>query len=161
MKKLSLLILCLLAICNSFSQNDTLTKYVILTENQAKSTIKDLVAYDGLKLVSIEQNNRIINLEQQNFTYWRIINTKDSIIGKKDEIIKLQDKFINNKQLIEFHTYVGVSTYNLSFSPLSFYGKFSIEFNRFNLQAQLNYLTTSLYNIPNIYYNLNFEYKIF
>lgn len=156
------MILCLLATCKVFTQTDTLkTKYVFLTENQAKSNIKELIFCDGLKLISTEQENRITNLQEQNFTYWRIINTKDSIIGEKDGIIELKDKIINAKKPIEFHTYAGTSIFNLDFNSLSLYGRASIEFKKFNVGAQVNYLINDFYNLPNLYYKINVEYKIF
>lgn len=166
MKKLSLLILCLLAICKSFSQTDTLqqkkTKYVFLTEEQARANIKDLLAYDGLKLISAKQEERIQNLQQQNFSYWRVINLKDSIIAEKDGIIDVQDKIINNRRFVKFHTYVGAETFNLDTRNFVFFGRAELVFiEKLSVGARMNFVTGNLYALPDFYYNITVEYKIF
>ena len=149
--------------CKSFTQNDTLnkTKYVFLTEFQARENIKELIAYDALKLVSVEQDNRIANFKATIAKYETVVKTKNSIIGKKDEIIELKDKIIKAKKPFEFHTYVGVETFNFNFNGLGFYGRAAFEFKSINVGAKLNYSPTPVYEIPNVYYNIIVEYKIF
>ena len=163
MKILSVLILCLLVPCKLFSQTDIQkkTKYVFLTEDQARANIKELISYDALKLVSVEQENRIVNFQEQIVLYEKVIKTKDTIIDKKDGIIELQDKVISSKKPIEFHTYVGVETFNLNLNALLFYGRAIFEFKKLSLGAKVNFTPTPLYDMPNAYYNIIFEYKIF
>ena len=58
MFNLKWLILCLLVSFKSFSQQDT-QPVVILTEEQARLVVKDLIQYDNLKLITKKLEDRI------------------------------------------------------------------------------------------------------
>lgn len=161
MIKLKLLILCLLASFSLFSQNDTLPK-VILTENQARSVIKDLIRLDALEETNVVLNKRIDNLLEKEAIYKEVITTKDTIISNKDLIIGIKDEIIDAKKPFEFHTYAGFRTYNLKFNNPIFYGRAQLEFKKLNIGAQLNFQPVVLNSgMDGFYYNLYIEYKIF
>ena len=147
--------------CKIFSQNDTTKKYVILTEEQARANIKELLDYDALKLISVKQEQRISNFQTTILVYKDVVIKKDSIIQYKDEIISLQEKIINAKRFLEFHTYAGVETFNLNFDQISGYFRAALEFKKINIGAKVNFRPVDMYDMPNFYYNLNIEYKIF
>lgn len=159
------MILCLLVACKVFTQTDTqITKpeYVFLTEAQARLNIKELIAYDGLKLISAEQENRITNFQSIVAKYETVVITKDSIIGKKDNIIDLQDKIINAKKPLEFHAYGGARTYNFEFDNPIFYGRAQLEFSKINIGGQINFQpVVPDSSVDGFYYNIYIEYKIF
>jgi len=147
--------------CKIFSQNDTTKKYVILTEEQARANIKELLDYDALKLISVKQEQRISNFQKTILVYKDVVIKKDSIIHYKDEIISLQEKIINAKRFLEFHTYAGVETFNLNLDQISGYFRAALEFEKINIGAKVNFRPVDMYDMPNFYYNLNIEYKIF
>lgn len=144
-----------------FSQNDTLPK-VVLTENQARAVIKDLIRLDGLEQTNVLLNKRIDNLLQKEIIYLEVITTKDTIISNKDLIIGIKDEIIDAKKSFEFHTYAGFRTYNLEFNNPIFYGRAQFEFKKINIGAQFNFQPVVPDNgIDGFYYNLYIEYKIF
>jgi len=160
MLKLKLLILCLLVSFSLFSQNDT--PKIVLTENQAKSVIKDLIRLDALEETNILLNKRIDGLLSKEIIYKEVISTKDTIISNKDKIISIKDEIIDAKKPFGFHSYVGFRTYNLKIDNPIFYGKAQFEFKKINIGAQINFQPV----VPNdeldgFYYNLYIEYKIF
>jgi len=156
-----LLILCLLVTFKVISQTDT-NKYVILTHNQAKKNVKDLIKLDIYKKISTEQDKRIKNLLLNNVIFKEIIVNKDSIISNKDQIIQFKDELINRKKKIEFHGYGGVRTFNIDVAQPIIYFRSQLEFKKINIGAQANYQLIA----PNekslgFYFNLYVEYKIF
>lgn len=163
MKQLSLLILCLFLTCKSFSQIDTPKKnnYVILTEEQASANIKELAAYDGLKRLYAVQERRIDNFKRTISEYEVAASTKNAIIAYKDSIIAVQNKIIKRKSPIEFHSYVGAETFQIQLKNTGVYYKFVVETKKLNFGIRAVYRPNDLYNLPNLYYNLQIEYKIF
>lgn len=165
MRKLSLLILCLLVVCKAFSQRDTLQsnkpRYVFLTEEQARSNIKELIEFDALKEISAKQEERIQNLKATIDAYKRVVANKDSIIGQQDEIIGLQEKIIFAKKPIEIHSYVGLETYQLDWKNPTFYVRGAIELKKFNLGAKGNIRPNRIYGLPHFDFNIYLEFKLF
>lgn len=147
--------------CKVFTQNDIKTNYVFLTEDQAKANIKELIAYDALQLISTKQEERILNFKSTIAKYETVVINKDSIITYKDSIIGVQEKIIKYKKKVEFHTYAGVETFNLNFDQLSGYFRAAIEFKKINIGAKINYRPVQIYDMPDLYYNLHVEYKLF
>ena len=163
MKKLSLLILCLLVTCKVFTQNDTIkkNKYVFLTEEQAKANIKELIEFDALKEISFKQDERINNLKKTIDVYKDVLDNKDVVISKKDEIIDLQNKIINSKKPIEIHSYIGMETFELDYNSPSIYVRGAFEFKKFNIGAKGNYRPKEIYNLPTLDFNIYVEFKLF
>lgn len=165
MSKLSMLILCLFLTCKIFSQIDTLSKkknkYVFLTEEQAKRNIKELIAYDALKLISSEQENRIqnLNLIVQNLD--EVVKTKDSIISIKNNIIKVQEEIIKLQKSVEFNIYGGVEFLNFEFSTPTFYTRAALDFDKWNVGVKLHGRPAEQFNLPHFYGTVNFEIKLF
>lgn len=157
------MILCLLVACKSFTQNDTISKpkYVFLTEDQARANIKELLAYDALKLISAKQEERIQNFQEIIGTFERVVANKDSIISEKDEIIGLQEKIIKTKKPIKFHSYVGMESFGLDFKTPAFYVRSVFEFRKLNLGVRGNARPVQSYNLPYVDFNIYVEYKIF
>jgi len=164
MSKLSLLILCLLVPCSLFSQIDTTkqkTKYVFLTEAQARANIKELIAYDALKLVSEQQEKRIKNLGEQIELYKGVVKKKDSVISYKDSIIDVQDKIINAKWIPKISGYGGLDFIGFDFNNPTFYFRSALEFRKISIGIQLNGRVSDQYNLPNLFGTLRAEFKIF
>ena len=79
---------------NAFSQNDTISKPIVLTKPVAKLVIKDLVQFDGLSKeiqvvqnILTETNNKlsvqtelVTNLKTQVLNYQAIVTSKDEQI---------------------------------------------------------------------------------
>lgn len=79
---------------NVFSQNDTISKPIVLTKPVAKLVIKDLVQFDGLskeiqvvQSILTETNNKLLvqtelvtNLKTQVLNYQSIVTSKDEQI---------------------------------------------------------------------------------
>ena len=79
---------------NVFSQNDTISKPIVLTKPIAKLVIKDLVQFDGLskeiqvvQSILTETNNKLLvqtdlvtNLKTQVLNYQSIVTSKDEQI---------------------------------------------------------------------------------
>lgn len=157
-----MLILCLLVNFKIISQEDTQSKpYVILSEVQAKQVVKDLKSYDGLKKISAFKTKRIENFKKKELVYQNIIVTKDSIITEQRGVIDIKDKIINAKKPLEFHSYVGIETYQIEFINSGAYFRAALESEKFNLGAKLIYRPNELYDMPHLYYNFYIEYKIF
>lgn len=156
-----LLILCLLATFKSFSQTD-IKSYVILTEGQAKSVAKDILHMEALEAINVELEKRINNFVNKEFVYKKIIITKDTIIDNKDKIIFLQNKIINKKKPIKFHSYLGIRSYNFEFDNPIFYYDAQLEFKKMNIGAKINFQPVVLNEITDgFYYNIYVEYKLF
>lgn len=149
--------------CKAFTQNDTIkkNKYVILSEYQAKANIKELIAFDALKLVSSKQEERINNLKETIDVYKDVLGNKDIIISRKNEIIDLQDRIIKAKKPIEFHSYLGIETFSLNFKQPTVYYRAALEFNKFNVGAKGNARPVEIYNLPPVDFNIYIEFKIF
>lgn len=157
--------------CKVFTQTDTLqkkTKYIFLTEEQARLNIKELILYDGLKTEYAVQNQRISALSLNVSTLQFVLSKKDTIISYKDSIIDRQNKIIQNlkspiynKKFINFNFYGGVQSWNFNFNNLDFYIKGSLEVKNISIGTKFNFLPVKIYNIPNFYYSVYLEYKIF
>lgn len=106
-----MLTIILTPISKSFSQNVTKNEdsvRVSLTPPIARLVIKDLINYDGEKLVNAELNEVVkkkdteINLLNQNVgLYKEKVDNLNNIIGKKDEIYVLEQE--KNKELTEIY----------------------------------------------------------
>lgn len=156
------MILCLLVTCKVFTQSVTKTNYVFLTEDQARANIKELIAFDALKLISAKQEERIKNFEATIIKYNQVIEKKDDVISYKDSIIDVQDKIINNRKPLEFHSYGGIRSYNFSVSNPIFYYRVQMELKKVNIGAMANYQPV----VPNsqideFNFNIYVEYKFF
>jgi hypothetical protein len=134
---------------------------VFLTEEQAKSNIKELLAYDGLKLISAKQEERIQNFLEIINNLENVVTNKDSIISRKNNIIKLQEEIIETKKPIKFHSYIGMKTFALNYNDPEFYFRGVFEFRRTNLGATINIRTTKIYDLPYADLKIYIEYKLF
>lgn len=119
------------------------------------------MAYDALKLISVEQENRINNFQSIVSKLETVVITKDSIIEAKDGIIDVQEKIINLQNRIKFNGYAGVEFINLIFNTPTFYFRSEIEFKKMSLGAQINTRPMQLYNLPNVYITVKAEWKVF
>jgi len=133
------LILCLLASFKVTSQIDTKNKYVVLTERQAKSIIKDLSRYDDLVKVDSLKDKKISELED--------------ISCAKDDIIKEKDKIITKSSRAKFGLFAGLQYINTS--KVQPYMSCMLQFKKVNVSARYYIIS------DNIRYSINVEYKIF
>ena len=81
----------------TFSQNDT-QPVVILTEEQARLVVKDLIQYDNLKLITKELEDRIYLFEQKEISFLSQLKTKDDIILSQKDYISTQEDIIDAKK---------------------------------------------------------------
>jgi hypothetical protein len=139
----------------SFSQNDTIKK-IVLNEKTAREVVKDLVRGDICEKRLFLKDEEIKSLQEQNNELISIIKIKDSISGKKDQIIKVQDKALGWWKKPEIHGYLGVQTMNVTLIDPYLYGTLLLEFKKINIGAQ--YFVQP--NNPSGY-GIIFEYNIF
>ena len=82
------------------------------------------------------KDEEIKNLQGQNNELISIIKIKDSISGKKDQIIKIQDKALGWWKKPEIHGYLGVQTVSATLVNPYLYGTLLLEFPKFNIGGQ-------------------------
>lgn len=157
-----MLILCLLVISKTFSQNDTENKeFVVLSDKQAGEVIKDLIRYDALKEISALQKKRIENFKSKESVYLNTLSLKDSVILKQNKIIDNQESIINKNKKIQLNSYIGIKTENLNFNNFIFYNRTALELKGINTGVMFNIQPVqSVYN-NTFQFNLFIEYKIF
>ena len=156
MYRLKLLIVFLLVGFNSISQTITKDSVVVLTENQARAVVTDLVRYDFAKQVIKEQESRIKNFEKKEIEFKNQLNIKDSIIFHQKEMIDIHKEIINNKKPFEVHGYAGVQSTRFTLREPTLYTNLMLEFTRFNIGAQY-FIQPN--NPPG--YSVVLEYKLF
>ena len=150
--------------CKAFSQKDTLqvkTKYVFLTEAQARANIKELVAYDGLKKQYAIQEERIQNFKNILAQIRGVLIKKDSIILEQRGIIDIQDKIIKGSWKPKFTGYSGVDFIGLDLNNPTFYFRSAVELKKISVGVQLNGRLSDQYQLPNFYTTLRAEIQIF
>ena len=141
---------------NSISQTITKDSVVVLTENQARAVVTDLVRYDFAKQIIKEQEARIKNFEKKEVEFKNKLDIKDSIIFHQKSMIEIHKEIIKNKKPFEFHGYVGVQTIQFSLREPMLYTNLMIEFAKFNVGAQYFVQPN---NSPG--YGIILEYNIF
>ena len=97
----------------SFSQNDT-QPVVVLTEDQARQVVKDLIQFDNLKLITKELEDRINLFEQKEISFLSQLKTKDDIILSQKDYISTQEDIIDAKKKLNFSGYIGVQTQQIT-----------------------------------------------
>ena len=119
----------------SISQTDTIKK-IVLNEKVGREVVKDLVKGDICEKRLFLKDEEIKNLQGQNNELISIIKIKDSISGKKDQIIKIQDKALGWWKKPEIHGYLGVQTVSATLVNPYLYGTLLLEFPKFNIGGQ-------------------------
>lgn len=119
----------------SISQTDTIKK-IVLNEKVGREVVKDLVRGDICEKRLFLKDEEIKNLQGQNNELISIIKIKDSISGKKDQIIKIQDKALGWWKKPEIHGYLGVQTVSATLVNPYLYGTLLLEFPKFNIGGQ-------------------------
>jgi hypothetical protein len=155
MYKLKLLIVCLLANYNLFSQNDTISK-VILNEKTAREVIKDLIRLDSCVKTTEELLKIISNKEKEIESWEEIVFSEQALSSEKtDLIIKQYDK-INNLTKPKVHLYIGIRNDNLQFNQTTIFSNFLYCTKKidFGIHANLNAVTKPTYGVTA-------QYKIF
>lgn len=134
---------------------------MFLTEDQARANIKELVAFDALKLVSLKQEKRIENLNNMIKAYEKVLKDKDSIISEMNGILDIQEDIIKSKKPLELHGYIGSEIFELNYNEPILFSKIALEGKKFNFGARGNFRPTTPYNLPLVDFNLYVELKIF
>jgi hypothetical protein len=129
---------------------------VVLTENQARAVVTDLVRYDFAKQIIKEQEARIKNFEKKEIEFKNQLDIKDSIIFYQKGMIDIHKEIIKNKKPFEVHGYAGVQTTQFTLREPTLYTNLMLEFTRFNIGAQY-FVQPS--NPPG--YSVVLEYKLF
>ena len=156
MKQLGLLIACILVSFNSISQTVTKDSVVVLTEEQAKQVVADLVRYDVCRAISKVKDERIDNFLKKEVEFKKQLEVKDSIISYKDSYIALQKEMLDNTNKIKFSGSVGLISDRFTFGLPMLYGTVAASLNRFRLGTMYNIRQN---NPPN--YGIVLEYKLF
>ena len=136
MFNLKWLMLCLLVTFKSFSQNDT-QPVVVLTEDQARQVVKDLIQFDNLKLITKELEDRIYLFEQKEISFLSQLKTKDDIILSQKDYISTQEDIIDAKKKLNFGGYIGVQTQQITLTNPILFGEVTVGLSKIDLGARV------------------------
>lgn len=150
------MIVCILVSFNSISQTATKDSVVVLTEEQARWIIADLVRYDVCRALSKVKDERINNFLKKEIEFKKQLEVKDSIISYKDAYIKLQDEILTKTSRIKFGGVVGLISNKFELGLPMLYGAVTASLHNFRLGAMYN---IRQYSPPN--YGVVLEYKLF
>ncbi len=120
----------------TFSQNDT-QPVVILTEEQARLVVKDLIQYDNLKLITKELEDRINLFEQKEISFLSQLKTKDDIILSQKDYISTQEDIIDAKKKLNFGGYIGVQTQQITLTNPILFGEVTVGLSKIDLGARV------------------------
>ncbi len=150
------MIACILVSSSSISQTVTKDSVVVLTEEQAKQVVADLVRYDVCKAISKVKDERIDNFLKKEVEFKKQLEVKDSIISYKDSYIALQKEMLDHNNKIKFSGSVGLISNRFTLGLPMLYGTIVASLNRFRLGTMYNIRQN---NPPN--YGVVLEYKLF
>lgn len=119
----------------SFSQQDT--PVVILTEDQARLVVKDLIQYDNLKLITKKLEDRISLFEQKEIDFLARLQTKDDIIASQKEYISTQEDIIDAKKKLNFGGYIGVQTHQITLTNPILFGEVTVGLSKIDVGARV------------------------
>ena len=120
----------------TFSQNDT-QPVVILTEEQARLVVKDLIQYDNLKLITKELEDRIDLFEQKEISFISQLKTKDDIIASQKDYISTQEDIIDAKKKLNFGGYIGVQTHQITLTNPILFGEVTVGLSKIDVGARV------------------------
>jgi len=120
----------------SFSQNDT-QPVVVLTEDQARQVVKDLIQFDNLKLITKELEDRINLFEQKEISFLSQLKTKDDIILSQKDYISTQEDIIDAKKKLNFSGYIGVQTQQITLTNPILFGEVTVGLSKIDLGARV------------------------
>ena len=120
----------------SFSQTDT-QPVVILTEEQARLVVKDLIQYDNLKLITKELEDRIDLFEQKEISFISQLKTKDDIIASQKDYISTQEDIIDAKKKLNFGGYIGVQTHQITLTNPILFGEVTVGLSKIDVGARV------------------------
>lgn len=150
------MIACILVSFNSISQTATKDSVVVLTEEQARQIVADLVRYDTCRALNKIKDERIDNFIKKEVEFKKQLKVKDSIISYKDAYIALQDKILSKTSRIKFGGGVGIISDKFTLGLPMLYGSVAAGLNKFKLGAMYS---VKQYSLPN--YGIVLEYKLF
>ena len=120
----------------SFSQTD-IQPVVILTEEQARLVVKDLIQYDNLKLITKELEDRINLFEQKEISFISQLKTKDDIIASQKEYISTQEDIIDAKKKLNLGGYIGVQTHQITLTNPILFGEVTVGLSKIDVGARV------------------------
>lgn len=125
----------MLVVCKSFSQIGIQSKdsIVILKKNIAEKVIKDLIKGDTYKSITIVQEERLKNFQEEINQYKNIGKVNDSIINTQLDYIQIQNKLLNKVNKLHIHGYIAIQTIKLTLVNPIAYGQIMLEYKRWNL----------------------------
>lgn len=138
----------------SFSQQDT--PVVVLTEEQARLVVKDLIQYDNLKLITKKLEDRISLFEQKEIDFLARLQTKDDIIASQKEYISTQEDIIDAKKKLNFGGYIGVQTHQITLTNPILFGEVTVGLSKIDVGARVFVQPDNLSG-----YGIVVRYKIF
>ena len=119
----------------SFSQQDT--PVVILTEDQARLVVKELIQYDNLKLITKKLEDRISLFEQKEIDFLARLQTKDDIIASQKEYISTQEDIIDAQKKLNFGGYIGVQTHQITLTNPILFGEVTVGLSKIDVGARV------------------------
>ena len=142
MSNLKWLMICLLVSFKTFSQTDipktqSAEPVVILTEDQAKQVVKDLIQFDNLKLITKELEDRINLFEQKEISFLSQLKTKDDIILSQKDYISTQEDIIDAKKKLNFSGYIGVQTQQITLTNPILFGEVTVGLSKIDVGARV------------------------
>ena len=120
----------------SFSQTDT-QPVVILTEEQARLVVKDLIQYDNLKLITKKLEDRINLFEQKEISFISQLKTKDDISASQKDYISTQEDIIDAKKKLNFGGYIGVQTHQITLTNPILFGEVTVGLSKIDVGARV------------------------
>ena len=120
----------------SFSQTD-IQPVVILTEEQARLVVKDLIQYDNLKLITKKLEDRINLFEQKEISFISQLKTKDDIIASQKDYISTQEDIIDAKKKLNFGGYIGVQTHQITLTNPILFGEVTVGLSKIDVGARV------------------------
>ena len=110
---------------------------MILTEDQAKQVVKDLIQFDNLKLITKELEDRINLFEQKEISFLSQLKTKDDIILSQKDYISTQEDIIDAKKKLNFSGYIGVQTQQITLTNPILFGEVTVGLSKIDVGARV------------------------
>lgn len=142
MSNLKWLMICLLVSFKTFSQTDipktqSAEPVVILTEDQAKQVVKDLIQFDNLKLITKQLEERISLFAEKEINFISQLKTKDDIIASQKDYISTQEDIIDAKKKLNFSGYIGVQSYQITLTDPILFGEVTVGLSKIDIGARV------------------------
>lgn len=156
MKRLKLLIVCLLVSYNAFSQKNTADSVVVLTEKMARNVIKDLIRLETCVEIQ-KEHEKLISIQVQKIeTYEKLTCELEEISKTKSKIIENQKKIISKIQKPKLHFYVGIRNDFLQINNTTIFSNLLLCTKKIDFGVHANLMIDTKFT-----YGITAQYKVF